>query len=418
MSDSNCPTAPDAKSASWDGAAAVTACIAACVAAYGVYLGLPLILGALADTFGFDNRQIGWIGSAENLGLLLGAAGVSLLARTRRFRRVALAGVALAVTGDALTLLVGSFPAFCGIRLVAGLGSGLCYSSAVASLSLTERSARNFSIFIAVLVIANSLELWLLPAVVTHWGVHGVYTALGALYAAPALLLWFIPASIGPQASDARQAAEAVVAQQPVFTRLAWWCLAAIVMFNIAASAFWAYSERIGTWIGLTETAVANTLTICNLVSLTGSALAYWLSRYWGQHRPQLGALVVMIAVYATWAFGLSPLRYVVGVLLFFEVWSMASVYQLSTLTSIDRVGRYVALVPAAQGIGQSAGPFIAGLLLGWRLTFPQILMAVTLFAVGCLATYSTVYVRLRRIHPELADGVDAAPASGSKPSR
>jgi MFS family permease len=413
VSDSRRPPAPDSKGGGWDGTAAVTACIAACVAAYGVYLGLPLILGALADTFRFDNRQIGWIGSAENLGLLLGAAGVSLLARTRRFRRVALAGVALAVTCDALTLLVSSFPAFCGIRLIAGLGSGLCYSSAVTSLSLTERSARNFSIFIAVLVIANSLELWLLPGVVAHWGVHGVYTALGALYVAPALLLWFIPARIEPQSGDPRQATEPVVPQQAAFARLAWSCLAAIVLFNIAASAFWAYSERIGTWIGLTESAVANTLTICNLVSLTGSALAYWLSRYWGQHRPQLGALVVMIAVYATWAFGLSPLRYVLGVLLFFEVWSMASVYQLSTLTGIDRVGRYVALVPAAQGIGQSAGPFIAGLLLGWRLTFPQILLAVTLFAIGCLATYSTVYVRLRRIHPELADGVPAEAASG-----
>ena len=115
-----------------------------------------------------------------------------------------------------------------------------------------------------------------------------------------------------------------------------------------------------------------------------------------------------MICVYAVWALGLTTLRYIVGVLLFFEVWSMASVYQLSTLTDIDRAGRYVALVPAAQGIGQSAGPFIAGLLLGWQLTFAQILLAVTVFAVGCLATYSAVYATLRRTDPGLADGVPA----------
>jgi len=397
--------ASDAGNARWDGTGAITACIAASVAAYGAYLGLPLILGALADAFKFDNRQIGWIGSAENLGLLLGAAGVSLLAKTRRFRRIALAGVTIAMSGDALTLLVSSFPAFCGIRLVAGFGSGLCYSSAIACLSMTGRSARNFSIFIVVLVIANSLELWLIPGIVVHSGIAGVYTALGALFVAPAVLLWFIPATLGPSAIGSAGTSPQP-RHPPAFVRLAWACLAAIVLFNIAASAFWAYSERIGASIGLSETAVAETLTFCNLFSLTGSVLAYWLSRRWGQHRPQLGAIAVMICVYAVWALGLTTLRYIVGVLLFFEVWSMASVYQLSTLTGIDRAGRYVALVPAAQGIGQSAGPFIAGLLLGWQLTFPQILMAVTLFAVGCLAIYSAVYATLRRTEPEIADGV------------
>jgi hypothetical protein len=45
----------------------------------------------------------------------------------------------------------------------------------------------------------------------------------------------------------------------------------------------------------------------------------------------------------------------------------MTQVYQLGTLNTIDRSGRFVALVPAAQGLGQSVGPFITGLLLGWQ---------------------------------------------------
>jgi hypothetical protein len=87
-------------------------------------------------------------------------------------------------------------------------------------------------------------------------------------------------------------------------------------------------------------------------------------------------------------------------VLIFFEVWSMASVYQLSTLTGIDPSGRHVALIPAAQGIGQSAGPFLAGILLNQQLRFAQMLGAVALFAVGSLVSYSSVYVRLRSANP------------------
>ena len=92
----------------------------------------------------------------------------------------------------------------------------------------------------------------------------------------------------------------------------------------------------------------------------------------------------------------------------------MASVYQLSTLSGCDRSGRHVALVPAAQGIGQSAGPFLAGALLGWRFSFPQMLLSVTAFAVVCLFLYSAVYLQLLRIRPAAANGVDAAnPARG-----
>lgn len=77
----------------------------------------------------------------------------------------------------------------------------------------------------------------------------------------------------------------------------------------------------------------------------------------------------------------------------------MASVYQLSTLTGIDPSGRHVALIPAAQGIGQSAGPFLAGTLLEQQLGFAQMLGAVALFAVGSLVSYASVYLRLRRTH-------------------
>ena len=81
----------------------------------------------------------------------------------------------------------------------------------------------------------------------------------------------------------------------------------------------------------------------------------------------------------------------------------MASVYQLSSLSGIDPSGRRVALIPAAQGIGQSAGPFLAASLLNQQLGFAQMLGVVALFAVGSLGSYSGVYIRLRRTNPVAA---------------
>jgi predicted MFS family arabinose efflux permease len=362
----------------------------ACVAAYGVYLGLPLILGALADEYGFNNPQIGWIGAAENAGMLLGSVSVSVLGRWASYRLLTAVGIVIALAGNGLTLSTTSFAAFCGVRLCTGIGSGICYSAAIAALSLTRQSARNFSIFVVVLVIANSLELWLIPDVVAVWHARGIYVVLGLLFLPPAVLIGYVPKGLS-------QTEDASAPESTQGTALAWVCLLGVVLFCVAASAFYAYAERIGLSVGMTESSISNTLTLCNLFSLTGSMLAYALARRWGQHRPQLAAITVMIGVYVAWAISLSVPAYISGVLIFFEVWSMASVYQLSTLAGIDPSGRHVALIPAAQGIGQSAGPFLAALLLDQQLGFAQMLGVVALFAVASLVSYSNVYIRLRR---------------------
>ena len=400
----------------WDSPLAITACMCACVAAYGVYLALPLILGALSDVYHFSSRDIGWTGAAENAGLLLGSVLVSALAKTGRFRALMLAGILIAMLGNAITSGVHSFAPMAGIRLLTGFGSGICYSAGIACLSLMRQSARHFSVFIVILVIANSLELWLVPSLLAALGLPGLYFGFGLAFIVPLMLLRAVPqvarnlAAVpapaeagGAAAADQPGAAEGAREAPPLLLRLAWWCLFAIVMFNVAASAFWAYSERIGASLGMSPQAVANTLTLCNLFSLTGGVFAYWLSRRWGQHRPQLAALSVMMLVFGFWAVSIGTASYIVGVLIFFEIWSMTQVYQLGTLNGIDANGQYVALVPAAQGLGQSAGPFIAGALLGWKFGYSEVMLSMLAFIAACFGAYLLVYLRLKRRQPQLA---------------
>jgi predicted MFS family arabinose efflux permease len=394
----------DGRAARWDSSVATAAALTSAIVSYFVWLGLPVILGSLVSGLGFNDQQIGWVGSAEYLGVLLGSAYVSSQARTGRFRRLALFGIAITVCADVATLGTETIGTFCMVRLIGGAGSGACYSASISCLSLTRQPTRTFTILMVVMTIANSLELWWLPRVVDRWGTTGIYAFLAVSYVAPAAFLWSIPARITP--SDGTDEGRKTV--QPIgkewTARLAWLCLAGIVLFNVAATSFWAYAERIGDFAGMTVRLISDTLTICNLLGLAGSVAAYWMSRLWGQHRPQLVCLALMIAAYGMWGLSLTPHTYVIGVFVFFQVWAIVAVYQLGTLSKIDQSGHYIALVPAAQGVGQSAGPSIAGFLLARQLDFTEMLGAITLFAVGCLLAYAIVYLSLRQMSPALAN--------------
>jgi predicted MFS family arabinose efflux permease len=402
--DASTDTPHDGEEARWDTPAATAVALTGAIVSYFVWLGLPVILGSLVTGLGFTDQQIGWIGSAENLGVLLGATLVSVNARTGRFRRLALIGIAITVLADVATLGISSVGGFCIVRLIGGAGSGACYSASIACLSLTRRPTRTFSILMVVMTIANSLEISGLPLVVDRWGVTGVYTFLAVSYGVPMAFLGLIPARItsSGRTEEELQITASIGKRQSAC--LAWLCLVGIVFFNIAASSFWAYAERIGDFAGMTPGKISETLTFCNLLGLVGSVAAYWISRLWGQHRPQLVCLVLMIFAYGMWSVNLTPHTYVIGVFMFFQIWAIVAVYQLGTLSTIDQSGHYVALVPAAQGVGQSVGPLFAGFLLARQFHFPAMLGVIAAFVVGCLAAYATVYLALRNMSPALAE--------------
>ena len=155
--------------------------------------------------------------------------------------------------------------------------------------------------------------------------------------------------------------------------------------------------------MGVSRLRIAALAAVCGL-SLGGCALAWWAARRWGQHRTQLVALSVILFVFIAWSSHLESTLYVAGIALFFEAWAVSAVLQMSTLSVFDVTGRYAALVPAAQGIGQSAGPFVAGSVLGWHESYAQLLALEGVLVAAAFAFYAWVYRRLRRDFPVLAD--------------
>ena len=150
---------------------------------------------------------------------------------------------------------------------------------------------------------------------------------------------------------------------------LPWLCLFAITAFYVCIGGFWAYIERLGVDRGLSTSFIALSLSLTTVFSLAGCFGAYWLSKRAGQSLPlvvafgAIGVAVFMMGLVTT------PVIYFAGLIVFQFLWNAADIYQLGTLSNIDRIGRYGALVPGAQGLGQD----------DWSQPAPAFCLAATL---------------------------------------
>lgn len=80
------------------------------------------------------------------------------------------------------------------------------------------------------------------------------------------------------------------------------------------------------------------------------------------------------------------------------------SLYQMSTVANVDHSGRFAALMPGAQGLGQIIGPNIAASILGMGLGYSAVFIMCACAALTGMMIYAFMYVRLRKTIPALAD--------------
>ena len=370
------------------------------VFAYGVYLGLPVLLGALADSYHFDPVQTGRLASLELAGLLLGSIAVANLLREGRHRPLALCGIAVAMTANLASMYFATLESLYVVRTVAGFGSGLCYGVSMACLSYSKDPARTSSLFGVGLIVISSLELYALPLIAREWSMPGIFAALGLAYVIPLVVVRWLPT---------RREALPIVAEPETagtgdtHVALSWLCLLAIAFFNVAVSAVWAYAERIGASAQLSATFVATTLNVCNIASLFACWLAWRVSRRFGQQRPQFFALAATALALMTWPAVFGEIDYAVHMMVFFQAAAVTSVYQVGIIGVIDASGKHAALIPAAQGVGVSIGPVLGGVMFSVGSSTTPLLLGSGTILLLTLGVYLLVYYQLRRVEPQLA---------------
>ena len=278
-------------------------------------LGLPLIVGALEDHWGYTAAYSGYITSVDLAGLFAGSVSTSMWASRINWRRYVAAAIVLCIIMNVLCVWFHTLGILMVLRFGAGLASGVAYGSSLALMSRVQDTARGFSIVIFAQVAANAAILEIFPAIDAKWGPGGLFVTIAMVMAATAVVVPRLPGR-DPVTQphivemDGRAGRDPPLQGQRV--AMAALCLGAVSLVYIAIGSYWAYADRMGNAFGLSGGAVHQLLTASVLVSTIGCFAAYRLSRTVGQSRPLLGALALLAAVLLLHSGLPHPVMYVV----------------------------------------------------------------------------------------------------------
>lgn len=363
---------------------------------YAVLAGIPVISTAWVNLLGFSDVQVGRVASADLGGLACGALVVSFL--VARFSRRALVTVSIiiAVVANLLCTVYDSYVTTLLLRFLAGIGSGLLTGIAVATLGGRSRPARAFNLLLFSFAFVQAGEMYLLPRL----SMDGIYLVFACSYLLVLPFLHWIPAYPGAHIASKPDPMPAVNAQLtpaiPQTTSIPacvpYLFLLAMAITYINIGGYWTYIELATADADLDAEWVSQVLVWVSLFSLLGCLVAIAISDRHGLAKPLLVTLVLHSLCVALLISGITSPGFLISVYAFNFLWIFVDVYQMGSVAKVDTSGRYAALMPAAQGLGQIVGPNLAAGLLAVGLGYSWIFAMCALASLLAFVIYAIAF--------------------------
>jgi predicted MFS family arabinose efflux permease len=323
----------------------------------------PMYLGALADHLGFSAAQLGLIAGAEIAGSAL--AGVVAVSWVRRWnwRWVALAALLALGAGNLASAYATRFEVLIVLRSLTGFfGIGTSYALAIAALSATRQTERNFSIAIVAQVSIAILGFLMLPSYMAKAGTPAVFLPLAAIAFLLIPVLNFLPAG-------GRRGSLEAVYQRPSTAWLIWVALLCQCVWYLGLGGVWAFVERIAVNASIDAGEIGAGLAIAMAVGLLGAFVAAVIADRWGRVIPFALAMLIQLVALSLLADLRDYRGFVIAICLYNAAWNFALPYLFSLAALADVRGQLVVLMSTAQAVGLTVGASVAGALIGrWGL--------------------------------------------------
>ena len=343
----------------------------------------PGLVGAAAGTYHWPESRLGVFAAMFFAGFGLSGASAYLWIREVSWRVTCTVGIVLMSGTFALMGMTESYPVMILLMLLNGLSSGLFASPSITILGDGSRPEQGFSIMIIVSVSSAALLLALFPWAGETAGFAGIAYLMCGTTLMALLLIPIIPAGNKvhkkpPQMNPENKVTDKSLISQPLLAHLV------MATFTMGFGGAWAFFERIAHYAALSPTATGYALAIGTLFGAIGAPLAAYFRRripmYYG-YGMTIFCLVLTLLI-LDWV-TLTDMIYLVLVCSF-QFWINAGFCLIMALTAqVDKVGRFVALIPASESLGSVIGPVVCGFALEiWGVT-ALVIITATVFIIG-----------------------------------
>jgi predicted MFS family arabinose efflux permease len=372
---------------------------------YAVMVGLPVISTSWVNNLGFSEVQVGYVTSADLFGLAFGAviAYFTVAKYDRRYLAIAAAGVA--ITANLLCVYFQNYDITLVLRLAAGIGAGLYTGIAVATIGGHSRPAFAFGLELFAFAFSQAGELKFLP----YLSIEGMYVAFAATFVIGLMFISWLPRRQAEPALDveldvAEPTGDHHVEHRHVPAYVPWLVLTAVVFTYINIGGYWAYIELATVHSEASPEWVSSMLVYTSFFSLIGCLFAVLLSNRYGLSKPLLVTLVFQASIVLMLIFGITNYSVAFSMFAFNFCWIFVDIYQAAVISNVDRSGRYVSLLPAAQGLGNGLGPAMAATVLAWGVGYNGVFIMCASASIIAMLVYLYMYLMLKREIPALAD--------------
>ena len=375
------------------------------LAGYAVMVGLPVISTSWVDNLGFSEIQVGRVASADLFGLAIGAIIAYFVVARYDRRLLTLISAVVAIVANLLCIWYQNYEVTLVLRLVAGIGAGVFTGIAVATIGGHSRPAFAFGMELFAFAGSQGAELKFLP----YLTIEGMYFAFAAAFAVGVVFISWLPRRPTDSALDvevdiAEPDGDHHIEHRHVPAYVPWLVLTAVAFTYINIGGYWAYVELATVGSEAAPEWVADMLVYTSIFSVIGCLFAVLLSNRFGLARPLLVTLIFQASIVVMLVFGITNASVAFSMFAFNFCWIFVDIYQAATIANVDRSGRYVALLPAAQGIGNGIGPAMASMVLAWGLGYNGVFIMCASASIVAMLVYLYMYLMLRKKIPALAD--------------
>ena len=339
-----------------------------------VFLLMPAYVGILASV-GFNDAQLGNLASMDLAGITLASILAMLWIKLFNLRLAAVASISGLILANLLCLGTPDYSSLLVLRFLAGFAGGIGIVLAYNIIASCDAPDRYTGFFVTIQVLAQSLGFLLAPTIIESAGSDSFYYLFAVTAVAVVPLIRYLPDHNPQSATNTEGTTKGGKPRLGLIMTLV-----SMTLFFLGQGAIWAFGDRIGASGGLNAQEIANALAITTFASLFGALLSAWMDARFGRALPILIAILIQLCALMLFTGEMTALYFTFLFSIFAFSWNFGIAFQVGVVSSMDKDGRYTALIPGFQGAGLALGPFISGLVLTGESYFNINIVASTAF--------------------------------------